>query len=95
MADEPTAVGGEDAGPTPYDYLLASLGSCTSMTLQMYAGRKGWPLEEAIVRLRHKKLHGSDCRDCDRDDSRLDVIDREVELVGALDEEQRSRGQTS
>jgi putative redox protein len=91
VADEPSSVGGEDLGPTPYDYVLAALGSCTSMTLQMYAGRKGWPLEEARVRLRHQKVHAQDCESCEREDHRLDMIDREIELVGALDKEQRAR----
>jgi len=92
VADEPAAVGGEDRGPTPYDYLLAGLGSCTSMTLQMYAARKRWPLEEARVRLRHRREHARDCADCEEDgDARMDVIDRDVELVGPLDEEQKAR----
>jgi len=91
-ADEPISVGGEDAGPTPYDLLLAGLGACTSMTLQMYARRKGWPLQEARVRLRHRRKHANDCLDCATDpDPRLDVVDREVELSGDLDDEQRTR----
>lgn len=90
-ADEPKSVGGQDLGPTPYDYLLAGLGSCTSMTLQMYAGRKEWPLEEARVRLRHRKIHADDCEACEDSDPRLDVIEREVELVGPLDDQQRTR----
>jgi putative redox protein len=91
VADEPASVGGEDAGPTPYDLLVAALGACTSMTLQMYAARKGWPLEEATVRLKHRKLHKSDCDACGDEDSRLDLVLREVELAGPLDDGQRSR----
>jgi putative redox protein len=92
VADEPAAVGGEDAGPTPYDLLVAGLGACTSMTLEMYAERKGWPLEEARVRLRHRKIHRQDEQECEEGrDARLDVVDREVELIGPLDPEQRTR----
>lgn len=90
VADEPASVGGEDAGPTPYDYIVAGLGACTSMTLQMYAGRKEWPLEEARVSLKHRRIHANDCDDCEAD-QRLDVVDREIELVGPLSDEQRAR----
>lgn len=90
VADEPSSVGGEDAGPTPYDYLIAGLGACTSMTLQMYAGRKEWPLEEARVSLKHRRVHAEDCKNCEAEE-RLDVVDREIELVGPLDDEQRAR----
>src|SRR5690349_8737519 len=65
VADEPRSVGGTDAGPTPYDYLLGALGACTAMTLRMYAGRKGWPLEEVVVRLRNARSHAADCDDCE------------------------------
>jgi len=91
VADEPASVGGEDAGPTPYEYVAAGLGACTSMTLQMYATRKGWPLEEAVVRLKHRKVHSADCERSETEDARIDQIDREIELVGPLDEAQRER----
>ncbi|HEX9080294.1 MAG TPA: bifunctional alpha/beta hydrolase/OsmC family protein [Desulfuromonadaceae bacterium] len=91
VADEPVAYGGGNEGPSPYEYLLAALGACTGMTLQMYARRKGWPLKEAVVRLSHQKVHADDCRDCDEKDRRIDRFERELELVGELDETQRQR----
>lgn len=80
-ADEPEAFGGSDAGPTPHQYLLAALGSCTAMTVRMYARRKGWPLEHVEVRLRHGRLP----------EEKAEVISREIALTGALDEDQRKR----
>lgn len=91
VADEPVIYGGTNEGPSPYEYLLASLGACTAMTVQMYARRKGWPLEEAVVRLSHQKIHAEDCRDCDEKESRIDRFVRELELIGGLDDEQRQR----
>ncbi|HEY0970358.1 MAG TPA: alpha/beta fold hydrolase [Gemmatimonadales bacterium] len=92
VADEPGSVGGTDAGPTPYDLLVAALGACTTMTLQMYARRKGWPLEEAIARLRHTRGYAHDQARCEEDeDACLDSIERELELVGPLGAEQRRR----
>ena len=90
-ADEPITEGGTETGPTPYDLLLAALGSCTSMTVSMYARRKQWPLEHVTVRLRHSKIHAQDCVQCETEDRQLDRIERELELRGALDEDQRSR----
>lgn len=91
VVDEPASLGGTGAGPTPYDYLLASLGACTGMTLRMYADRKGWPLEEVVVRMSHGRVHEVDCENCQSPQSRVDRVDREIDLVGPLDEAQRAR----
>jgi putative redox protein len=91
IGDEPTSAGGTDTGPTPYDLLLAALGSCTSMTIGLYARRKGWPLESVTVRLRHSKVHAADCASCEQSQAMLDHIEREVHLAGPLTEEQRAR----
>jgi uncharacterized OsmC-like protein len=92
VADEPEAVGGTNAGPSPYDLLVAGLGACTAMTLHMYARHKQWPLESTLVRLRHKKVHAKDCGDCETQGNvKIDHIDRELELTGALDDSQRQR----
>jgi putative redox protein len=90
-ADEPVAAGGGDAGPGPYELLLMALGSCTSMTVHLYATRKKWPLEQVVVRLRHDKVHAKDCADCEDKPTMLDRIERNIEFIGPLDETQRAR----
>ena len=91
IVDEPVDAGGSDAGPTPYDLLLAALGACTAMTLRIYARRKGWPLNDVEVRLRHDRIHARDCADCETKEGRLDRVQREILLLGPLDESQRAR----
>lgn len=91
VADEPESYGGTGQGPSPYDLLQAALGACTGMTVQMYARRKGWPLQEAVVRLHHEKIHAEDCVHCEEKGRKIDRFERELELKGTLDEEQRRR----
>ena len=91
VSDEPVDLGGTDLGPTPYGLLCAALGACTSMTLRLYARTKGWPLREAVVRVRHDKIYASDCAECETREGRIDQIEREITLVGELSAEQRAR----
>lgn len=90
-ADEPADGGGSDTGPSPYDYLLAGLGACTSMTLRMYARHKGLALERVAVTLRHDRVHARDCADCEHTEGRIDRIERRIRLAGDLDDAQRER----
>jgi putative redox protein len=90
-ADEPVAAGGLDAGPTPYDLLLAALGACTSMTVRLYADLKGLPLERVSVELTHDKIHAADCAECETREGKVDRIERVIRLEGALDDAQRAK----
>ena len=89
-SDEPTPFG-MDTGPSPYELLLAGLGACTSMTLRMYAERKGFDLGQVTIRLRHLRIHAEDCANCETKVGFLDRIEREIEFTGRLDEAQRKR----
>jgi uncharacterized OsmC-like protein len=91
QADEPVALGGGGLGPSPYELLLASLGACTSMTLRLYANRKGWNLERITVRLRHFRVHAKDCIDCENKRPFVDRIEREITVSGNLTDEQKAR----
>jgi putative redox protein len=91
LADEPHSVGGDDSGPGPYDFLLAGLGACKSMTMRLYAERKSFPLERATVTLNHSKIHAEDCAECETKDGLLDQIDVQIGLEGPLDADQRKR----
>jgi putative redox protein len=92
VTDEPVGAGGEGAGPDPYALLLAALGSCISMTLTLYARRKGWPLEGVTVRLRQGRVHAQDCAECERtEEGYAHRIERSVSIEGALTDEQRAR----
>lgn len=91
-ADEPTSVeGGKDRGPDPYDYLLMSLGSCTVMTVKMYADRKDWELDDIYMELRHSKQHVEDCEHCDDPESKIDVIEKELIIEADLSDKQLDR----
>jgi putative redox protein len=89
-ADEPLPYG-TATGPSPYQLLLSALGACTSMTLRLYAKRKGMDLQRITVRLQHSRIHATDCQDCETNSGFLDRIDRDIQLTGNLDEEQKRR----
>jgi putative redox protein len=89
--DEPRTLGGDDAGPDPYTLLLAALGSCISMTVNLYARRKQWPVETVTVRLRQNRIHTKDCEECRDEEGFIHRIERSVTITGVLSDEQRAR----
>jgi uncharacterized OsmC-like protein len=91
VADEPASVGGSDAGPDPYDYLLTALGVCTSMTVGLYARRKQFPVGSITVSLWHSRIHAKDCEECETKEGMLDRIDVEVGITGSLSVEQHDK----
>jgi putative redox protein len=92
IIDEPAALGGDGAGPNPYDLLLAALGGCISMTVTLYARRKNWPLERVTVNLSQRRTHSKDCTECEQDQERyIHQIQRKVTIEGDLTEEQQAR----
>lgn len=88
-ADEPAEYGGDDTGPGPYDLLLSALGACTSMTLRMYAERKGWNVRHIKVTLSHDRVYAKDCATCETETGHLSRIVREISVDGDLDDSQR------
>ncbi len=91
IVDEPVSFGGNDFGPTPYDLLSAGLASCTSMTIQMYARRKKWPLDVVETHVDHSKSHALDCKDCDSSSAKIDTFNRKITITGDLDKSQLDR----
>jgi putative redox protein len=91
VVDEPVEAGGADAGPNPYDLLMAALGACTVITVQLYAQRKGWPLEGVEVRLSHERIYAQDCAECETREGFVHRISKSLALRGSLNDEQRQR----
>jgi uncharacterized OsmC-like protein len=91
QGDEPVSAGGSDVGPNPYELLLAALGTCTSMTVRMYADRHEWPLEDVHIELSYARVHADDCIACDKELKLVDGIEMELFLFGELSQSQRQR----
>ena len=91
VADEAKAIGGQELGPAPHEFLLVGLGACTAMTVKLYAARKQWPLEHVAVRLSRRKVKAADCPDCETKDGEVEEMIREITLEGPLDADMRAR----
>jgi putative redox protein len=90
-ADEPVSAGGTDSGPNPYDLLCAALGTCTAITIRLYADLKQLPLTRMSVDLKHDKVHAKDCEECETREGKIDRIERTLTLEGDLDDAQRAK----
>jgi uncharacterized OsmC-like protein len=91
VADEPLSVGGTNLGPSPYDYLATALGTCTAMTLNMYARHKKLDVSDVSVTVEHNRIHADDCVDCEKQAGQIDVFTRKISIEGNLDEAQSQR----
>jgi len=91
IADEPLSLGGLDSGPTPYDLLTAALGTCTSMTIRMYARRKGMALDQVRITVSHDRIHAEDCAECEHSEGMIDVFERQIRFDGDLSEAEIER----
>jgi len=95
LADEPENVGGFDSGPSPYEFLSAALGSCTVMTVRMYADHKNIPLEAVRAEILHDKIHADDCAECAEEHAqkggKIDRFERKITFVGDLDDQTRAK----
>ena len=89
VADEPRALGGTDLGPSPYQLLAAGLGACTTMTIRLYARRKGMALAHVACEVTHDKRHTEDCEVCDKTQPKIDVFRRLIRLEGDLSTDER------
>ena len=90
-ADEPVVAGGGDTGPGPYELILMALGSCTSMTVHLYAAQRKWPLDQVVVTLSQERAHVRDCANCEDPGAMIHRIETRIELIGSLDQLQRAR----
>jgi uncharacterized OsmC-like protein len=91
IADEPASAGGTEAGPTPYDFLAAGLGACTSMTMRVVANRENIPLEGVEITVENDRMHAKDCADCLTDSGYIHLFTVTIKLIGTLTPEQRAR----
>ena len=91
LADEPKSFGGNDFGPSPYEYVSAGLSACTAMTIQMYSKRKKWDLENVEVHTSYEKRHAQDCENCEDPSAKIDTFIRQIKFEGNLDEKQTKR----
>ncbi|MEM9210894.1 MAG: alpha/beta fold hydrolase [Pseudomonadota bacterium] len=91
LADEPVSYGGTDLGMSPFNFLSAGLAACTSMTMRMYARRKGWPVDHISVDVIHDKIHASECETCETSDGKIDQFKRVITIEGDLNDDQRAR----